>query len=177
MAIVEFNPKDSQVTLDYQYTTDTVYKALAHFSAGGEMGVRFVPEKLSKAVTKGFTSRLGGEWWDSPRCFAYEKKGVGRVGYIEVVHEKWNNRLRVTNLWVDPISRRAGIGGTLLRHAMKIAANAGARAVVLETQTCNVPAIRLYLASGFVFTGCDLTAYSNDDAGRDEVRLELVRIL
>lgn len=49
----------------------------------------------------------------------------------------------------------------------------GLRAVVLETQSCNSPAIELYLRCGFTFIGLDTLCYTNEDIKRGEVRLEM----
>lgn len=37
------------------------------------------------------------------------------------------------------------------------------RAIILETQTCNVNAIDFYHSQGFLFDGIETTCYSNDD--------------
>jgi ribosomal protein S18 acetylase RimI-like enzyme len=44
--------------------------------------------------------------------------------------------------------------------------------LIVETQSCNVPAINFYLKHGFKLIGFDVTAYSNEDIERKEVRLE-----
>ena len=49
----------------------------------------------------------------------------------------------------------------------------GWRAVILETQSCNVDAIGFYLHEGFTLIGLDTCCYSNRDIERREVRLEL----
>ena len=64
-----------------------------------------------------------------------------------------------------------------MRKAEEVAVVQGRRALVLETQSCNDPAICFYRASGFSFIGCDLLAYSNDDIDRQEVRLEMGKTL
>ena len=54
---------------------------------------------------------------------------------------------------------------------------AGARMLVLETQSCNMPAIGFYLSQGFAIGGLDLFHYSNEDLERHEVRIEMMRML
>jgi ribosomal protein S18 acetylase RimI-like enzyme len=46
------------------------------------------------------------------------------------------------------------------------------RRLVLETQSCNFPAISFYLKCGFELCGFDLAGYSNSDLKNNEVRLE-----
>jgi ribosomal protein S18 acetylase RimI-like enzyme len=80
--------------------------------------------------------------------------------------------MRVWELSVDENHRRKGLGTLLMNHAVKVAKERGVRMLVLETQSCNVPAISFYLKFGFVLVGLDVAAYSNEDIERKEVRLE-----
>ena len=98
----------------------------------------------------------------------------GLLAAIEVNEEKWSNRLRVTELWVEDSLRRQGIGKSLMDKAKAMAKENGNRAIILETQTSNVEAVAFYLSQGFVFDWVDLTCYGNEDVIRGEVRLELV---
>lgn len=81
--------------------------------------------------------------------------------------------MRVWELLVEEEFRRKGIGTLLMRHAVNIAQEKGARMLVLETQTCNIPAISFYPKFGFELIGLDTAAHSNEDIDRKEVRLEL----
>ncbi len=45
--------------------------------------------------------------------------------------------------------------------------------LVLETQSCNAPAIDFYVKNGFILIGFDSTAYSNEDVVKKEVRIEM----
>ena len=47
------------------------------------------------------------------------------------------------------------------------------RALILEMQTCNANAFAFYRAQGFVLAGFDSCCYTNADAERKEVRLDL----
>jgi len=49
--------------------------------------------------------------------------------------------------------------------------------LVLETQSCNLPAIDFYLKHGFELLGLDTAAYSNEDVAKGEVRLEFGRVI
>ena len=51
------------------------------------------------------------------------------------------------------------------------------RAIVLETQTSNVPAIQFYLKNGFALVGLNTISYSNEDIKNKEVRIEMAYIL
>jgi len=74
---------------------------------------------------------------------------------------------------VDEKLRRQGTAAALMSLALKRADGEGRRAVMLETQSCNVAAISFYLKCGFTLMGFDACAYQNDDLQRGEVRIEL----
>ena len=125
-------------------------------------------------VTKQFTDALLSPWLEEPQVFAARLEGRD-LGYLELSNETWNNRVRIANLWVAEDRRRQGIGAALMARAEAEARRAGARALVLETQSCNHPAIRFYRRQGFGLIGLDPTAYSQTDAEKQEVRLEFAR--
>ena len=85
--------------------------------------------------------------------------------------------MRVTNLFVEEPFRGQGVGSALMAHAFSVAKNAGARMMVLETQSCNLPAIRFYQSQGYAIGGFDLFHYSNEDSQNHEVRIEMMRFL
>lgn len=80
--------------------------------------------------------------------------------------------MRVWEFMVVEGFRRSSIGTLLMNHAVKVAKERGTRMLVLETQSCNVPAINFYLKYGFELIGFDAAAYSNEDIKKREVRLE-----
>ena len=129
---------------------------------------------FSEPVERQFTDTLLSDWLEAPQVYAAMVGGAVR-GYLELSHEQWNNRMRISNIWVKEGHRRLGVGPALMAKAEESARAAGARSLVLETQSCNEPAIRFYLRQGFALAGLDLTAYSQSDVDRREVRLELAR--
>ena len=94
------------------------------------------------------------------------------VAAIETNQEIWSNRLRITELWVSDRYQKQGIGHALLDIAKEQARRERRRAVILETQSCNVNAIDFYQHEGFRLIGMDTCCYRNDDLQRKEVRLE-----
>lgn len=68
---------------------------------------------------------------------------------------------------------RQGMGHALLAVAKEQAFLECRRAVILETQSCNVNAVGFYLHEGFTLIGMDTCCYSNTDLKRKEVRIEL----
>jgi ribosomal protein S18 acetylase RimI-like enzyme len=109
---------------------------------------------------------------EEPRAFAATYNGE-QIGWIELDYEKWNNRMRIWELLIKKEHRGKGIGTRLMKYAIKLAKEKGARMLVLETQSCNVKAIQFYLKNGYELIGFDTTAYSNQDIEKNEIRLEL----
>lgn len=119
-----------------------------------------------------FPARLYEDYYEKAEAYGI-RKGRKLLAAIELCQESWSNRMRVTNIYVDPALRRKGIGSRLMDLAKTKAREHGNRGVILETQTSNVPAIDFYKSQGFQIGGFDRTCYGNDDVERREVRLEL----
>lgn len=172
MKLIELDESYRGRELVFEYESACHYRAEPDRSDGDGFGVRFRKTPFPAPVAKRFTGTLLQDWLEEPRLFGMECEGR-MIGFAETDFERWNNRVRITNFWVDPAERRRGVGKAMMAGVRKYAAEAGARALVLETQSCNYPALRFYRSCGFVFIGCDLTAYGDDDVAKGEVRLEL----
>lgn len=161
----------SAIKLHYTYTSRHYYDLSICYQPNG-WRIELVLRSFEKPFQKAFDERLFEEHVEEPRAFAAVVDGK-QVGCVEVGYEKWNNRMRVWEINVVEGFRGRGIGTKLMDQAVKTAKERGARALVLETQTCNAPAIGFYLKYGFELVGFDATAYSGEDVDRKEVRLEL----
>ena len=117
------------------------------------------------------TDMLFQHWWDDIKAWGIVQDGK-LLAAIETVVEEWNNRLRLSWLWVHEDCRRQGIARALMDKAMERAKAEKRRAVILETQSCNEGAIDFYLNYGFSLIGFDACAYQNNDLDRKEVRME-----
>lgn len=123
-----------------------------------------------------FPDKLYQEHWKKAFAWGITEEVDGKqelVACIETCPEDWSNRLMVTELWVHEKLRRKGIGHALMEIAKQQANLEHRRALILETQSCNVPAIRFYLKEGFSLIGFDSCCYSNRDIEKKEVRLDL----
>ena len=80
----------------------------------------------------------------------------------------------VTELWVADELHRQGIGTALMNKAKEIAKEQNRRAIILETQSCNVRAISFYRAQGFKLMGFDTCCYTNRDIEKREIRFNFV---
>lgn len=93
------------------------------------------------------------------------------VGMLDVAPEEWNNTAWIWNLMLDTSVRGQGLGRELFRRTVTWARRQGFRAVVLETQTNNVPACKFYARMGCQIEGIREAYYSNDDMARGEVAI------
>jgi len=161
----------SRPRLHYEYLT-TSYYDLSIRKEAESWRIELSLKLLEKPLVKSFEQELFAEYVEEPAVFEALLDGE-RVGWIELGFQKWNNRMRVWEFLVREGFRRRGIGTFMMRHAVQVAKERGARMLVLETQTCNVPAISFYLKQGFELIGFDCAGYSNEDIQRKEVRLEM----
>ncbi|MCJ7696689.1 MAG: GNAT family N-acetyltransferase [Anaerolineaceae bacterium] len=157
--------------LHFKYQTDTYYDVLR--DEDSLFSIRLVKKPFKEEILKEFVDHLFADHLEDPSAFSINSPEAV-LGYLEVDREAWHNRLRITELLILPEYLNKGYGSLLMQHAKAIAAQAGYREIVLETQTCNTIAIDFYLGCGFVVNGIDLTAYSNEDVMKKEVRIEMV---
>ncbi|GIK48622.1 MAG: hypothetical protein BroJett013_13190 [Alphaproteobacteria bacterium] len=80
-----------------------------------------------------------------------------RVTQMSPFHESL--RIVLWHFYVDPTSRREGVGRRLIEVVKAHAVDCGARHIWLETSSLNVPGVNAYGALGFSLTGADLTLY------------------
>jgi len=156
--------------LELKYFTKEHYTVTVFRKKDG-WEVRLVLEALPKPTEKQSEGGFFQDFVDEPRVFAAELEGK-QVGWIELGFHKWNNRMRIWELLVEEGFRHKGIGTLLVDQAVEFSRDRRARMLVVETQSCNIPAINFYLKNGFELIGFDTAAYSNEDIERREVRLE-----
>lgn len=99
------------------------------------------------------------------------------VGAVICEPQEWNNTIFIWELQVSTEHQRSNIGRTLLNKVTEIARNDGFRAIRLETQNYNVPAIRFYSKCGFTIDGIDLSFYTNTDMEMGEVAFFMTKKL
>ena len=107
-------------------------------SAWGERDYAGLLQSAEGAAGFGFIAELAveGHAEVQPRGFL-----VGRIVADEA---------EILNVVVDPSARRHGAGRALVAGALQFAGSRGVRRVFLEVRAGNLPAQRLYAASGFV---------------------------
>ncbi len=169
--IVELSREEGFFQLDYNYVSHWYYDVrLWHEKDSWK--AEFVKKPFAEPLKKTFKGKFFEPHVEDPRVFAAQIDRLP-IGWIELGYQKWNNTMRVWEFLVKEEYRGMGVGTALMDQVVKIAREKEARMLVLETQSCNVPAINFYLKCGFELIGFDTAAYSNDDAAKKEVRLEM----
>ncbi len=174
--IVELDRSWKGKTRLFRYRTEG-YLDIQLTEEQGISRIAFCPRLFPKPVEKELEVSWMKDFLRDPRLFAAMTGQGEMAGYLELNLERWNNRMRVTNLFVEEPFRGQGAGFCLMEHAFSVSRRAGARMMVLETQSCNLPAIRFYQSMGYAIGGFDLFHYSNEDIQRHEVRMEMMRFL
>jgi len=172
VAVVELAKKDAYLREIASEYSSSYYYEVSVFPEPASWRVELTRKAFEIRLDKNYHGRLFEDHVDEPRVFSAVLRGR-QVGWVELGFDKWNNRMRVWEFLVEEEYRRRRIGTLLMKHAVKIARDKGARMLVLETQTNNATAIEFYLKFGFQLIGFDLAAYSNEDISRKEVRLDL----
>ncbi len=170
-------PKDQWkgTVLPIGYTSDQYYDVIVNQEEKGfaiKIEKKDFPEKVTHTPQEyDFPDKLYEDHWE--HAFAWGVLLEDRlIAAIETDQELWSNRLRITELWVAEEYRKQGLGHALMEVAKEQARLERRRAIILETQSCNVNAIDFYLHEGFILIGLDTCCYRNNDLQRKEVRLE-----
>ncbi len=97
-------------------------------------------------------------------------KEIGLLAFEQLSH---SNRTRIWDIMIQPEYQRNGYGTLLMKFLETKARKLKSRALVLECQNTNHKAINFYLKNGFNLIGFDLEAYTQEQGGGIEVRLEM----
>ena len=104
---------------------------------------------------------------DKLMLLAYDQQTC--VGQIRA-RANWNRYCLIEDIAVAAAWRGKGVGGTLMRAAIRWAADRGLRGMMLETQDINLNACRFYSHCGFTLGAADTMLYANFD-NYDEIAL------
>lgn len=160
-----------------RYTTREYYDVILSERNDG-FSVEMVKKPLDPPVTHSsedydFSDKLYQDYWEGAQAWGVVGEGEQLLACIETCPEEWSNRLQVTELWVSEGLRRQGVGHRLMAIAKDQAKRENRRAIILETQSCNVNAIAFYRHEGFELIGFDSCCYTNRDIERREVRFDM----
>lgn len=179
-AIRGFRPSDADrlTEINPTFTSPTVLRV--HKSGEGlEVSWRLEEVRLAEPYDKGAAYDFGPEDVEEiatrarrPDCLVLVAEAAGRlVGLLDMEIIAWNNTGFLWNLRVDWAWRRQGLGRALFARGVAWAREQNLRAIVVETQTNNVPACRFYERVGCRLVGIRDEYYTNRDLETGEVAL------
>ncbi|MCL2675188.1 MAG: ribosomal protein S18-alanine N-acetyltransferase [Firmicutes bacterium] len=108
-----------------------------------------------------YSRKIMNELFENGMVFVAEV-GESLAGYVavNVVFED----AELINIVVDKEYRERGIGGALFNTAIDESTNMGAKRILLEVESTNLPALRLYKRFGFVQISVREKYYGENDA-------------
>ena len=180
MQIIQIFKKDypNNKTVPFTYTSRYYYD-IEVIEKDENMGWNFNIEK--KEFKEPFTKYLKETVFEPHKANAEYYLAVNEsgeeIGLLVIGKQSWNNLLRVWDIYIAEDWQHKGIGTRLLQFTEKRAKKLNTRGIILESQSCNFPAIQFYIKFGFELTGFDLIAYSNTDLENNEVRIEMTKLL
>ncbi len=160
-----------------RYTTEEFYDVKLEEEKNGYQ-VRICKSRFDEPISHypeeyDYPDKLYQPHWEKASAWGIVSEEDKLLACIETCPEDWTNRLIVTELWVHEDIRRQKIAHSLMAIAKEQALLERRRAIILETQSCNVGAIRFYQQEGFELIGFDSCCYSNSDLERKEVRINM----
>ena len=159
-------PKDKWkgTIIPIKYITDKYYDVLVN-QTDNVFNINIEKKDLIKSITHtpeeyDFPDMLYHDHWEDAYAWGILINDE-LIAVIETNPEIWSNRLRITELWVSESYQIQGIGHVLIEIAKEQARRERRRAIILETQSCNVNAIDFYLHEGFTLIGMDLSIWKS----------------
>ncbi|KAE8310118.1 hypothetical protein BDV41DRAFT_545857 [Aspergillus transmontanensis] len=175
----------SMRTIDSSFVTDRVFQLESRISnlEFGDIGfgLDIKAVQLDSPLHKSFPDDEDSDRDDeSPDCFTVvveatnalyakvaptvnpntPKHSIKVVAFISVKFSSWNARLIISDIEINPLYRRQGIGRNLIRFTERLGvARWPVRHVWLEVSNVNYPAIQSYLKMGFKIAGLDVSLY------------------
>lgn len=170
MKIIELDKDQYQTyTIEDKYVTK--YLHLVKIKKAKGIHIYIKKKRIFRNKDRTISMKLFEDYVENAQAFGiFERKKL--IAVIEGALETWNNTYRILNLYVTRRHRKEGFGSALFEHMESIAKTLNARAMVLEVQSCNDPAINFYEKHGLHFVGLNTIAYTNEDVQNKEVRLE-----
>lgn len=171
LKIEQLSPDQAaSIKLNYSYVTDSYYDLEEQLIDSGWL-FRLSLKKFDQPVKKSSDSTLFEPFVEKAKVFQANLDQMP-IGYLQIGFDTWNGRARIWELLILPKYRKQQVGTQLMAVAVSESRKWGARSLVLETQSCNMPAINFYLKHGFKLIGFDSNHYSNQDIQKKEIRIE-----
>lgn len=152
------------MAFDHSITSDSVWQ-LELRREMGQVNTTFREVRLPRSIQVAYPHNpfaLADDWVRKSMMYtAFIESDP--VGYISLLERGTASVVWITDLVVDAKNRRKGVGKALLGAGQEWAESRSHRRLIFETQSKNLPAIRLAQKSGFDFCGYNDQYYINQD--------------
>jgi GNAT superfamily N-acetyltransferase len=149
---------------DHSITSESVWQ-LELRRDSGQVSAVFREVRLPRSITVTYPHNpfaLADDWVRRSMMYtAY--MGPDPAGYISLLERGSDSVVWVTDLVVNEVNRRQGVGSALLTAAQDWATARSHRRLILEMQSKNLPAIRIAQKLGYEFCGYNDHYYLNQD--------------
>jgi len=149
---------------DHSITSESVWQ-LELRRDSGQVSAVFREVRLPRSIVVGYPHNpfaLADDW--VRRSMMYTAfVGQDPAGYISLLERGSDSVVWVTDLVVNEVNRRKGVGSALLTAAQEWSSARSHRRLILEMQSKNLPAIRIAQKLGYEFCGYNDHYYLNQD--------------
>ncbi|MDO8672204.1 MAG: GNAT family N-acetyltransferase, partial [Dehalococcoidia bacterium] len=148
---------------DSSFSTDCVWQ-MDQKIVGDEVSTTFRAIHLPRAIK--VDPRRDNNWlenWQNRDLLIAVEEDGELTGYLHMDVDRSRNVGRVEHLAVSRKRRRLGSGTALIQEAKRWSRVRRMRALAVETDTRNYPAINFFQKSGFAFCGFNDSYHSNKD--------------
>ncbi|MCE9646394.1 MAG: GNAT family N-acetyltransferase [Chloroflexi bacterium] len=149
---------------DHSVTSESVWQLELRRDAG-QVSAVFREVRLPRSINVSYPHNpfaLADDWVRRSMMYtAYI--GQDPAGYISLLERGSDSVVWVTDLVVNEVNRRKGVGSTLLTAAQDWAIARSHRRLILEMPSKNLPAIRIAQKFGYEFCGYNDHYYLNQD--------------
>lgn len=150
--------------MDHSISSEAVWQLELRRDAG-QINASFREVRLPRSITVAYPHNpyaLADDWVRKSMMYtAYIDKDP--AGYICLLERGAASVVSVTDLVVNVANRRQGVASTLLAAAQDWAASRAHKRLIVETQSKNLPAIRLAQKFGYEFCGYNDHYYLTQD--------------
>ena len=150
--------------LDHSITSESVWQLELRREIG-QVTAMFREVRLPRSISVAYPRNplvLVDDW--KKRSMLYTALlDQGIVGYVSLIERGVDSAVYVTDLVVDAVDRRQGVGSALLMAVQEWAAARSLRRIILEMQSKNLPAIRFSQKYGYEFCGYNDHYYLTQD--------------
>lgn len=160
----------------FLYKSTKYLDVISKYNEDNNLVFEFKVKEFKEPFVGKYTRKLFEDYKGNSRFFVYlnqnkHESAIFSIGRLPI------DICKIFDIFVEPTFQNLGIGTELLRIADAIAKKWSAKAIVIEIQSNNFPAIRFFQKNGYMITGFNLINNSRDDYKRHDFLILMSKIL